>query len=295
MSAEPMRSAIRVLSESSAVKSILHNKHANKIRVIYHDGSDNAQSVRNVIEMMNFYFEKLYNTPEAIEFINEDNADDAPEKRRYFIDTCTHKGEVFFRIDIHSDFIKKNSFYKASRELVDVELLCLQNAKNYIVKELGTHAMSQKSYVEFNYANINDPVLCKRYMLGFRNMPKPIQKHIDISLSRIHPDTELNSINSTISKISQIKPGTCLSVFYDNNIEFIERLLQSNAQKLFLTIDYNLIKNIGDVLQTQQYIYSCAEKVEPSIVLTNMNPENESRFKKEERIFKFSGRQTVEF
>lgn len=295
MSAAPMRSVIRVLSDSPVVQRISHEPESNRIQVIYKRQAKNTDSVKDVVDMLNFYFEKLFNAPEALEFVCETDCDSRPEKKRYYINTFAGRGARLFRIDIQEDFVRKGDYYESSKELVDVEMLCLENAKTFIIKELGSGGSKKRAVVEFNYANVQDSLLSRKYELSFRDMPTSIVENAEISLARIKPTLSVEEINKALVHASTTRANPSLSVFYDNNLDFVDRLLQTEASKLFITMDCKKIGNMGDLRQTQQYIRDCAGETEVFFVMRNLEPNDRPRFEKDPDTFLFLGRQTIEY
>ncbi len=295
MSAAPMRSVIRVLSDSPVVERISHVPETNRIQVVYKRQAKNTDSVKDVVDMLNFYFEKLFNTPEALEFVCETDCANKPEKKRYYINTFAGRGSRLFRIDIQQDFVLKGDYYESSKELVDVELLCLENAKTFIIKELGSGGSKKRAIIEFNYANVQDPLLSRKYEMSFRDMPNSIVENAEISLARIKPTLSVEEINRAIVHASATRADPNLSVFYDKNLDFVEKLLRTDAKKLFVTMDFKKIGNLGDLRQTQKHIRDNAGETEVYFVMRNVEPSDRPTFEIDTDNFLFYGRQMIEY
>ncbi len=294
MSTAPMRSAIRVLSNSPVVERIARRPETNKIQVVCNEVSGNTQSVEDVVKMLNYYFGKAYNVPDALEFVQSAGGSTAGGKNCYYISSYNCLGTRLLRAEIASDFARKTHPGSVSELLAEIELLCLESAKDFLSLQRSSGRKSNRAVVEFDYTNIRDLLLFHEYESRLRSLPAPVARQLDVSLARIRPATRTEDINAILNHLAAIQPAPGISVDYDENLHFIEDMLNTEAKKMYVTMDVQKVGNIGDVLQTQNYIQESAPTKRVYFVLKNLDANSRMRYQKDPDAFLFLGRHRVD-
>lgn len=294
MSTAPMRSAIRVLSNSPVVERIARRPETNKIQIVCNEGSGNTRSVEDVVKMLNFYFGKAFNAPDALEFVQTDGEPKTGGKNCYYISSYNCLGTRLLRAEIASDFARKTHPGAVSELLAEIELVCLESAKEFLSLQKTSGRKSNRAVIELDYTNIRDLLLFKEYESRLRALPAAIAAQLDVSLARIRPASRTEDINALLHHVSAIRPAPGISVDYDENLHFVEDMLKTQAKTLYVTMDVHKVGNIGDVLQTQNYIKERAGDKRVFFVLKNLDAHNRTRYQKDADAFLFLGRHRVD-
>ncbi|MEM1045302.1 MAG: hypothetical protein AAGL24_04080 [Pseudomonadota bacterium] len=232
--------------------------------------------------------------PDALEFVQSEGEPKAGGKNCYYISSYNCFGSRLLRAEIASDFARKTHPGAVSELLAEIELLCLESAKEFLSLQRSAGRKSNRAVIELDYTNLRDLLLFKEYESRLRAVPAAVAKQIDVSLARIRPASRTDDINALLNHVSAIRPAAGISVEYDENLHFVEDMLKTEAKTLYVTMDVHRVGNIGDVLQTQNYIKECAAGKKVFFVLKNLDANSRQRYQRDPNAFLFLGRHRVD-
>ena len=288
-----MRSVIRVLSDSPIVEKITLDPEDNRIIIYYDNNKKNSDSIRELVGMVNFYFEKIFNASEAISLVNKSSVNEESTKKNYYLNSYSSYLCEFYRIDIQNYFENDANYFASSSEIIEIELMCLSYAKKFVISELGKQGSSKQCVIEFNYANIKDTAKRLRYIAALKELPKSILDNISVSLVRIDPNDGLEAINQVIKSLTPVIPFPSISVFFNNNMDYIDRLLNSQAKRVFVTVDYKKFESevVAESVQSEILTHTLAENI--CLIPTNVDPKTPKVVGDKFNSLSFVGRQAI--
>jgi len=295
MSATPMRSVIRFLADSPLVEKIALDHENNNVKIYYKSEHKNAESVRDIVDVVNYYFEKRFDAEQALVLIGKKEKEKVILKSRKDYHLNTYSSLMFdvYRIDIHDNYAKDDKYYNPEEDIIEVELTCLEYAKDFIFAELRKKTTVKKCVVEFNYMNIKDSVKRDRYLGPIKQLPKTISKNIGISLVRITPDDDLDAINATLETVKGIGGDCCLSVYYHDNLPLIERALSSQADKIYLTVDFKGVDDESDIEALHHLVKEHPKSRDIYVIQYNTDKDNAKMIGETSNTLKYTGRQVI--
>lgn len=293
MSATPMRSVIRFLADSPLVEKIALDHENNNVKIYYKSEHKNADSVRDMVDVVNYYFEKNFNADNALVLIGKKEEVILKTRKDYHLNTYSTLMFDVYRIDIHDNFINNAKYYNPEDDIIEVELTCLEHAKDFIFAELRKKTTVKKCVVEFNYMNIKDPEKKDQYLSPIKQLPKTISKNIGISLVRITPDDDLDAINATLENVKGVGGDCCLSVYYHDNLPLIERALSSQADKIYLTVDFKGVEDDSEIEALHHLVKEHPKSRDIYVIQYNTDKDNAKMIGETSNTLKFSGRQVI--
>ncbi|MEM1048118.1 MAG: hypothetical protein AAGL24_18355 [Pseudomonadota bacterium] len=294
MSASPMRSVIRILSDSPIVERIALNQESNKIQIHYRDDAKNSAAIHDLVEIINFYFEKIYNANNALHLVSSEEGEDGPDQNRYYLNTYALRGHEFFRLDIQNRFTGDDEYFQRSRNVLDAELHCLEQAKKSIVAKLGTKKSGQKACVEFNYSNIRDENLAKRYLSALRDMPSAVLADIEASIVRVPPNARVRDIDAAVSMIDGVLNRVLVSYFHsENTAPSFSEFVRSRAAAVIATLDCCNVTGASELAELRNDLIRQADGKDVLFVMRKLEPNLERAVLKERDTFRFAGKQSL--
>lgn len=294
MSASPMRSVIRILSDSPIVERIALNQESNKIQIHYKNDAKNSEAIHDLVEIINFYFEKIYNATGALHLVGSQESDHEPGQSRYYLNTYALRGNEFFRLDIQKRFKGDDEYFQRSRNVLDAELHCLEQAKKSVVANLGTKRSGQKACVEFNYSNIRDENLAKRYLSALRDMPCAVLTNIEASIVRVPPDARVRDIDAAIAMIDGILERVLVSYFHsENTAPSFSEFIKSRAAAVIATLDCGDVAGPSELMAVRNDLLREADGKDVLFVMRKLEPNLERAVLKERDTFRFAGKRSL--
>lgn len=288
-----MRSVIRVLADSPLVEKIALDHENNNVKIYYKSDHKNAESVRDIVDVINFYFEKKFDAENALMLIGKKEKVILNTRKDYHLNTYASAMFDFYRIDIHDNFSKDDKYYDPTDDIIEIELTCLEHAKEFIFAELRKKSTVKKCVVEFNYMNVKDPDKKDRYLSPIKQLPKTISKNIGISLVRITPDDDLDAIDAALESVKGVGGDCCLSVYYHDNLPLIERALSSQADKIYLTVDFKGVDDESNIEALHHLVKEHPKSRDIYVIQYNTDKDNAKMIGETSNTLKYSGRQVI--
>lgn len=288
-----MRSVIRILADSPLVEKIALDHENNNVKIYYKSEHKNAEAVRDIVDVINFYFEKNYDAENALMLIGKKEKVILKTRTDYHLNTYSSSMFDIYRIDIHDNVANNDKYYDQTDEIIEIELTCLEHAKDFIFAELRKKSTVKKCVVEFNYMNIKNPEMKEKYLTPLKQLPKTISKNIGISLVRITPDDDLDTINAALESVKGVGGDCCLSVYYYDNLPLIERALESQADKIYLTVDFKGIDDDSNIEKLHHLIKEHPKSRDIYVIQYNIDKENAKMIGETANTLKYSGRQVI--
>lgn len=293
MSTSPMRSIIRILADSSLVERIALDHENNNVRIFYKETHKNVESIKEVVSVLNYYFEKEFRKKDALILVDKKEKVILKIKKEYHLNTYSSTLFDVYRIDIHDPVTSDHKYYDPTNEIIEIELTCVEHAKDVIFADLRKKSSVKKCVIEFNYMNLKDPDYRNQYLAPLKQLPKTISRNIDISLVRLSPEDDLDEINKTLEFINGVAGERCLSVYYNDNLPLIERALESKADKLFLTVDFQGLEDEKVIEQLHAMVKEHPKSQNIFIIQYNIDKDNAKMIGETSNTLKFSGREAI--
>lgn len=293
MSATPMRSVIRFFADSPLVEKIALDHDNNNVKIYYKSDHKNADAVRDMVDVVNYYFETNFNAENALVLVGKQDKVILKTRKDYHLNTYSTLMFDIYRVDIHDNYANDKKYYDAEDDIIDVELMCLEHAKDFIFSELRKKSTVKKCVVEFNYMNIKNPAKKDRYLGPIKQLPKTISKNIGISLVRITPDDDVDAINAALENIKGVGGDCCLSVYYHDNLPLIERALSTQADKIYLTVDFKGVENDSEIEALHHLIKEHPKSHDIYVIQYNTDKDNAKMIGETSNTLKYSGRQVI--
>ena len=297
MAVSPMRSIIRILADSSLVERIALDHDNGNVKIYYKENDKNVDAIRDMVDVINYYFEKEFNKKKAL--ILTDKKEKEKEiiklktRKDYHLNTFVGPSSDIYRIDIHDAFVNNENYYDATSDIIDIELMCLEFAKEAIVTGLRKKSSPRKCVIEFNYINIQQEAHRNRYLDPLKKLPKTISQNIDISLVRMMPEDDIAAVNETLRHVRGVAGQTCLSVYFHKNIPLIERALNSEAENIYLTVDFKNIKEDSSIEELHSLIIEHKKSPNVFIIQYNIDREKKKMIGETSNTLKYSGREVI--
>ena len=293
MSASPMRSIIRILAESSLVERISLDHDNNNVKIHYRSETRNSDSVREMVDVVNYYFEKEFKTPNALILIDKDEKSSLPSSNNCHLSIYTAPLFDVYRIDLHDKFATNENYYSPDSDIIELEMIAVEHAKEFIFGELRKKGSIRRCVVEFNYMNLGDPENQNLYLSPLKRLPKTISRNIDISLVRVHPDADVEAMNKALDLIKGVAGDCSLSVYFDYNLPLIERMLNTKAEKIYLTIDIKRIKDESKIEQLHSLIKEHPKSKNVYVIQNNIDREHVKMIGETANTLNYAGRQVI--
>lgn len=290
MTATPMRSAIRILAASPLVEKISLDHEKNSVKVYYKSNDKYADSIRDIIDVINYYFKNEHNASGAFRLIGKEQL---KKKENYYINSYGHSRFELFRIDIQDEYMTDDYYYDTSNDVVAIELICFGHARDFIFGELRKRESGRRGVIEFNYANFRDPERQARYVAEWRQLAPTMAKNLDVSLVRIADDTPLEEINETLEDLRKYVAEPCLSVYFDANFTFINKVLHAEASRIFVTVDFNRIRNDSDITALNELMNNARDPENVFIIQYNIEKDAQIMIGRRGNELRYSGRQII--
>ncbi len=288
-----MRAVIRILADSPLVERIALDHENNNVKIYYKSDHKNSEYIREIISVLNYYFEKEHETKDALVLVGKKEKVSLSKRKDYYLNTYTSPSFDIYRVDVHDSYMNNDKYYNEADDIIDVELTCLEYAKEFIFGELRKKTSVRKCVIEFNYMNIKGDKHRNRYIQPLKQLPKTISRNIDISLVRVLPDEDLLTIDATLAHLKGVGGQSCLSIYFQDNLPLVERALNSQAEKVYLTVDFkykNVEENIGEL---HKLIKEHPNSKNIYIIQYNIDKENAKMIGEMDNTMKFSGRQSI--
>lgn len=294
MSETQMRSVIRLLSDSPLVDRITLNPTDNQIYVFYNSHQKNADYIENIVGIVNFYFDKLYNIKNTLVLKKTDEQKTSSSKKKYYLNTYSSKKIELYRLDMQGKYENSIEYNKHSKELADIEISCLITGRKFIVSELGKRGSPKTCVVELNYANLKHEETRMYYTSCLKEFPEKIRKNIELSIIRVNFEDCDDDITKIVKNFSKFVNTAYVSVYYDQNPEQIKRISNLNLKKFILTIDCEDFQDQNDVLKMQKNLKSYSR--ENDILLIRRNQADGYDYVDEPgfHMLSYMGRQSIE-
>ncbi|MEM8814044.1 MAG: hypothetical protein AAGF59_15640, partial [Pseudomonadota bacterium] len=104
MSASPMRSVIRVLADSPLVERIALDRDNDTVKVFYKSEEKNADAIRDIVRVVNYFFGVEYSSPNAFTLVNRKKPSSLPSTKNYHLNFYSGSDCEFNRIDIQEAY-----------------------------------------------------------------------------------------------------------------------------------------------------------------------------------------------
>ena len=290
MSANPMRSVIRILSDSSLVNKIALDHDNNNVKVFYKSDDKHAQTVCDLVDIINYYFNREYDSEEAIVLVGKTTL---PKRKNYYINSYTSTQFEFFRIDIQNDDAQAASYYEPSADIMAVELMCLERARDFIIAELRKKQNSRKAVIEINFNNFCDPEMREEYVAELKRLAPTMAKNMEISLVRIAPDISNEKINETVALLAKHVSAAGVSLFFEGNTDRLETMLGSDASRVFVTVDFKQVTDEEKIEALHDTIMAAPKPYDVFIIQQNIDTDAKKMIGERNCTLRYAGRQVV--
>ncbi|MEM1046741.1 MAG: hypothetical protein AAGL24_11330 [Pseudomonadota bacterium] len=293
MSASPMRSIIRVLADSPLVERIALDHENNNVKVFYRNDQKNAASIEEMIDVINYYFGHKFNVPNALTLVEKNTEKKIPKSSSYHINSYTSAVLDLLRIDIHDKYVDNEDYYNPEKDILKIELSCLQRAKNFILSQMQTQKKPKTCTIEFNYANFKEKAQRDRYLSDLHALPKSIVKNIGVSLVRVTPEESVEDINATLTELAKAVGSTGLSMVYDGNPEALEKALETTAGRVFVAIDFKRVQDEKTIEALNSKITEHKRARDVFIIQMNIESKGEKKIGESANTLKYTGRESI--